>query len=146
MRPVALRLLLVVSALLVATPAAGQVTGPAGFHAARDLQRGVTLTRDDYVGAGESGPVGWVTRRVVRAGEPLRPPAIVPARVIRSGDQVKVVWSDGALEVRLTGRAMNAAAAGEPVRVRVDARRRFEGTANEDGTVRLDPLEKRSNR
>lgn len=139
-------LLFVAAGLLVATQAPGQMAGPTDFHAARDLQRGVVLKRDDYVGAGDgAGLVGWVTRRVVREGEPLRPPAIAPARVIRAGDRVQVVWSDGALELRLTGRAMNAAAAGEPVRVRADSRRRFEGTANEDGTVRLDPLKKRSN-
>ncbi len=121
----------------------------APFVAARDLERGETLALEDLVLGEKSAaeaPVGWVTRRVVREGEPLRPPAIAPARVVHAGDQVQVVWSDGALELRMTGRAMNSAATGDPVRVRVDTRRRFEGTATGDGTVLLDPQVKDGNR
>jgi len=109
--------------------------------ATRDLPRGTVLEEADFRFAGEGGldgPVGWVTRRLVREGEALRPPAIEPAKAVRSGDAVQLVWRSGALEMRLRGSAMGSAAVGERVRVRVDTRRRFEGIVLEEGVVLLD--------
>jgi flagella basal body P-ring formation protein FlgA len=109
------------SASPVATTAAVPV-------AARALDRGVALTRDD-IAADALPPVaadritGWVTQRVVRAGEPLRAPAIAPAALVVAGTPVTVeAVTDG---VRLTraGTAMTAGALGATVRVRLDARR-----------------------
>ena len=67
----------------------------------------------------------------------LRPPTIAPPLLVKSGDTVQLVWRDGSLEILLTGRAMNSAAAGEKVLVRVDLKRRFEGLAESQGVVRL---------
>jgi flagellar basal body P-ring formation protein FlgA len=109
--------------------------------AARDLPRGTVLEAGDFrfqASTELEGPVGWVTRRVVNEGEVLRPPTIAPADVVRSGDPVQLVWRSGDLELRLSGHAMGSAAVGEVVRVRVDSRRRFEGTVLEEGIVLLD--------
>ncbi|MEX2584027.1 MAG: flagellar basal body P-ring formation chaperone FlgA [Gemmatimonadota bacterium] len=109
--------------------------------AARDLPRGAVLEAGDFVFTttpAAVGPIGWMTKRVVTEGEPLRPPAIAPMDVVRSGDPVQLVWSSGGLELRVRGRAMGSAAIGETVRVRVDTRRRFEGTVLEAGVVLLD--------
>jgi flagella basal body P-ring formation protein FlgA len=81
---------------------------------------------------------GWVTKRVIAEGEPLREPAVAPPALIKSGDVVQLVWTDGAIQLRLTGRAMNAATAGGRVTVRVDTERRFEGVATAPGQVRMD--------
>ena len=119
--------------------------------AARALPRGAVLEEKDIAyrpagslpGAGGSGTrsaaaAGWVTKRVIAEGEPLREPAVAPPALIRSGDVVQLIWTDGTIQVRLTGRAMNAATAGGRVTVRVDTERRFEGVAMAPGQVRLD--------
>jgi flagellar basal body P-ring formation protein FlgA len=129
-------LVVLLALTLLATGAAAQENPPV---AARDLARGVTLEAADVLGDGEI--VGWVTRRVVREGEALRPPAIAPPEMVRSGDTVQGVWRQGGMEIRVQGRAMNSAAEGERVSVRVDARRRFEGVAVGSGVVRLDSPE-----
>jgi flagella basal body P-ring formation protein FlgA len=113
--------------------------------AARELPRGTVLEAGDFVFETESveeeGPIGWVTKRVVNEGEPLRPPTIAPVDLVRSGDPVQLVWTSGSLELRIHGEAMGSAAKGERVRVRVDTQRRFEGTVLEAGVVRLDSPE-----
>jgi flagella basal body P-ring formation protein FlgA len=116
--------------------------------AARDLPRDLTLTSSDIITATAiewgmprttmSMPAtGWVTRRVHLAGETLREPAVGPPQLIRAGEPVTIVWRDGALELRLVGTAANTAALGERVAVRIDGRRRLEGTATGPGTARL---------
>jgi flagellar basal body P-ring formation protein FlgA len=128
--------LVLLALTLLATGAAAQEEPPV---AARDLARGVALEAADVLGGSEL--VGWVTRRVVREGEVLRPPAIAPPEMVRSGDTVQGIWRHGGMEIRVQGRAMNSAAEGERVSVRVDARRRFEGVAAGSGVVRLDSPE-----
>jgi flagella basal body P-ring formation protein FlgA len=133
-------------ALSLPAPADAQAPAESVALAARDLPRGITLEASDFVmPAGSTveavGPLGWVTKRIVKQGDPLRAPAVAPAEVIRSGDTVQLVWSDGAIQMRITGKAMNSAAVGEPVNVRVDTKRRFEGTALATGEVRLDSPE-----
>lgn len=114
------------------------------LQAARDIPRGAVLEAADIDAAGDEAKaiLGWVTKRLIRVGEVLRPPAIAPAELIRSGDTVQLLWRDGDLEIRMTGRAMGSAAEGEAVLVRVDTQRRFEGIAEAPGVVRLDKLEK----
>jgi flagella basal body P-ring formation protein FlgA len=119
--------------------------------AARDLPRGAVLQPADIAyraaapqaGAPATakraeGVAGWVTRRVIAEGEPLLEPAVAPPPVIKAGDAVQAVWTDGTIELRVAGRAMNAAVAGGRVTVRVDMERRFEGVATAAGLVRLD--------
>ena len=142
-----------ISALLLCWALAGLVSPTADAQqpgeapvalAARDLPRGIVLEPGDFVfeaEGGTGGPIGWMTRRVVTEGEPLRPPTIAPVDVVRSGDTVQLVWKSGNLALRLSGRAMGSAAIGETVRVRVDSKRRFEGTVLEAGVVRLDSPE-----
>lgn len=106
--------------------------------AARDMRRGVVLTAEDIVGGeGSEEIIGWVTRRVISEGDALEEPAIAAPDVIRSGDDVQLVWSDGSLEIRMNGRAMGSAAKGEKVLVRVDTQRRYQGVAVAPGEVRL---------
>ena len=91
-------------------------------------------------GTRAAAAAGWVTKRVIAEGEPLREPAVAPPAMIKSGDVVQVIWTDGKIELRITGRAMNAATAGGRVTVRVDTERRFEGVAIGAGLVRMDSL------
>lgn len=116
--------------------------------AARDLPRGAVLQPSDIAmeaapagaraGSRAQAQPGWVTRRVIAEGERLDEPAVAPPPMVRSGDEVQLIYRDGALELRLRGRAMNAAPAGGRVTVRVDAGRRFEGIAIAAGIVRME--------
>lgn len=146
-----------VAALLLAVQvtagsAAAQASGAMSI-AARDLPRGATLTAedirvtttdgaagsgegDDRVGASEVGP-GWVTRRVIAEGEPLRAPAVGPPVFVRAGEEVVVVSRRGSIELRLRGRAMGTASEGDRVTVRIDSRRRLEGIAAAPGIVHI---------
>lgn len=140
------------AALLAGRPAAAQAADEAVVPvAARDLDRGEVLTRADvaFAPAGDrrtSGvverPVGWVTRRVVAAGEVLRAPTIARPDAVRSGDPVLLVWRDGGVELRIRGKAMGSAALGERITVHVDGRRRFEGVVESPTLVRLQAPEK----
>ena len=135
-----------VSALLLtlAAPLAAQPATTCVPVAARALGRGHVLGADDIATRGNSafcaqrqGLVGSVTRRVVSAGEVLREPAVAPPNVIESGQPVTVVYQDGGVRLRVQGVAANAAPAGGRVTVRVDVRRRLEGTAESPGVVRV---------
>lgn len=115
--------------------------------AAHDLPRGVVLEASDIVlepvgdmarGATTAVTAGWITRRVIREGEALRPPAVSPPAAVKAGQPVRVVWSRGDLEVSVRGTALRDAALGETVSVRVDTRRHLEGVAAGPGLVRID--------
>ena len=133
-------------ALLLAAPVAAQAP-----LAARDIARGETLAAADIVRA-DSAPAdgrqptadssggvaeGWVTRRAIRAGEPLRPPAVAPPPLVRAGQAVQALWRFGAVELRIRGTALSTAAEGERVAVRLETRRRVEGVAVGAGVVRV---------
>lgn len=157
--------LLVAAAVLLVAPALARAQtsrtarqASATPTAARTLPRGVVLTAED-IAAGESAPsalsaqrsslVGWTTRRVIAAGEPLRAPAVAPpadaavpntaagASAVRAGQPVVVVYRDAGVELRLGGVAAQDGAVGARVAVRLDARRRLEGTVVASGVVRL---------
>jgi flagellar basal body P-ring formation protein FlgA len=145
--------LAVATAFLLVLFAADAIAAQAGAAAAdaptavRDLPRGHTLTVDDIAGADQRQPTaggdlamaGWVTRRAIRAGEPLREPAVAPAPVIRAGEPVEAIWRQGGLELRVRGVALANAVAGQRVAVRLDTRRRLEGTAAGPGQVLVSP-------
>lgn len=114
----------------------------------RPLDRGDTLRagdlrREDRVVRGrpperDSVRPGWVARRALRAGEPLRPPAVTPPAAVESGAAVKALLSHGSVELAVPGRASGSAALGETVRVRLETGRRVLGVAVADGVVRIE--------
>ena len=140
-------------ALPAATPArVAPVVAPVRAEtllvARHDLARGVTLAAADIdtvvtdgvartsgTPAGSRVVEGWVTRRVVRAGEPLRAPAVAAPSLIARGARVTLVWETGGLRLTREGTALGDAHRGERVTVRVDATRRFTGVATSTGVV-----------
>lgn len=105
--------------------------------AARVIPRGRVLSPEDIAEApalaGDRPMVrragaGWIARRLIAAGEPLREPSVTPPVTVRPGDSVEAVKAAAGLTLTLKGTALQAAAIGDRVAVRVDARRRFEGT------------------
>ncbi len=122
-----------------AAPALAAQAPAAAPRAARPLARGQTLAAADIDAAGGDARrlVGWTTRRVIAAGEPLRAPAVAPPAAVRAGDAVALVYQADGLSLRLAGTAATDAPLGGRVAVRVDTRRRFEGVVTAPGVVRL---------
>lgn len=123
--------------------------------AARDLERGVTLVDadirfDTVVRWGppprqqESAPLGWETRRRIRAGEALKAPAVAQPLLVRPGDDVRITFARGGLEISLAGRAAGSGALGERVAVRAATGVRLEGVITGTGTVRVEAATERS--
>ncbi|HEX6038934.1 flagellar basal body P-ring formation chaperone FlgA, partial [Longimicrobium sp.] len=111
----------------------------AAATAARDLPRGIALEAEDIASTtalrwgpprARTAPVraGWVTRRVLAAGEPLEEPGVVPPALVSARDTVAVQVTRGAARVELRGEAMESGALGERVRVRLGPGWQLEGT------------------
>lgn len=152
MLPGARRPLLVLASLLAgALPAGAQAPAGAAIPvAARDLPRGATLTEADIAfrpatasdrpAAAPATPgAGWVTRRVIRAGEPLREPGVGKPVLVRSGQPVQVVWRGKGIALRIRGVAARSASLGERVPVRIDTGWRVEGAVAGEALVHIDP-------
>ena len=113
--------------------------------ARHDLARGHALTAADVDTVVVDAPAarattaraepGWITRRVVRAGEPLRAPALEPPPLVSSGAAVTLVWETNGLRLTRQGTALGDARRGDRVAVRVDATRRFTGVVTAKGVV-----------
>ena len=119
--------------------------------AARRLPRGTVLREHDITvvratpreGARDTeSPVtaGWVTRRLVRPGEPLRPPAVAPAPLVAAGSAVRVVVQGAAFQLSVDGVAAVSASLGDTIPVRLGARRRVRGVVTGPAeVVAVDP-------
>jgi len=81
---------------------------------------------------------GWVTRRVINAGEVLRSPAVEPPNVVTANQPVAIEWVDQNIRLTLRGTATRNAAIGSRVTVRMASGRRVDGTVVGIGRVRID--------
>ncbi|MBI2406703.1 MAG: flagellar basal body P-ring formation protein FlgA [Gemmatimonadetes bacterium] len=111
------------SPALPAAPAGAlSVVGP---RAARDLARDQALLRSDIAGdsAAADSLTGWVARRRLRAGEPLRYPAIGRPALVVAGADVTVVSSVDGVSITRSGTALSGGARGERIRVRLEGTR-----------------------
>ena len=93
-------------------------------RAARALARGTVLAPEHFENSPEGvapdgAPVGWITRRVIRAGEPLRPPAISRRPLIASGDSVGAHAVVGPVTVIRPATALTHGLEGDTLRVRL---------------------------
>lgn len=133
-------LLAAMLALGAATQAAAQQQFPV---AARDIPRGAVLSAADLVvqhgTSSDAAPVGpgWITRRLVRAGEALRPPAVEPPRLIERGAAVEIRGTNGAAAITVRGTALGHGALGDRVLVRVGSGWTLEGVVDGPGTLVL---------
>ncbi len=84
--------------------------------------------------------LGWVVRRALAVGEALESPLVAPPTMVEAGRPIRVLWSGGAVTVAIDGVALNAAALGQPVRVRTVSRTgMLRGTVTGPGEARMDP-------
>jgi flagella basal body P-ring formation protein FlgA len=115
--------------------------------ATRHLPRGTVLSESDLQVARVAvrGPqsdlpatiTGWVTRRSIRAGEVLRPPAIARRPLMPRGSTVTVEVRVGGLAVATTGVAMADAELDDTVSVRLGPKRTVQGRVRGPGQVVL---------
>lgn len=115
--------------------------------AARDLPRGHMLDQEDVTwservrwgsGAGPvADPVGQVTERSVRVGEPLVAPSVRPPLLVRGGEAVEALFDDGTVRMSMRGTALASARQGGRLHVRLESGRRLEAIAVDEGIVRL---------
>jgi flagella basal body P-ring formation protein FlgA len=135
-------LLLLATAVPSAKAQASVATrAPVAPLASRDLGRGHVLAasdiRADALAAPDPQVVGWITRRVIRAGEPLRAPAIAPPPLVRAGTPVTVQFVAAGVTVAREGTALMTGAFGDHVHVRLDEQRSLNGVVAGPSTVRI---------
>ena len=119
------------------------------YVARRDLAPGETVGASDFVRQqadaaqlGEAAalalPDQWRMRHALRAGQALAASQVMLAGAVRRGEQVQVLWQDGALRIERAGTALADAAPGERVAVRMAGGAEVSGRVEQDGTVRVD--------
>lgn len=94
--------------------------------------------RSPQTDSGVRARAGDLTRRAVQAGDVLAPPVVAPAPLVSAGAPVRIEWRRGDVMIELQGTAVNAAALGEAVQVRVEGRTgQLRGAAIALNTVRV---------
>ncbi len=124
---------LLAGAAVAAAAQAPVATASPAPVAARVIPRGAVLVADDIApvaGVPDTGrrvAPGWIARRRIDLGEPLRPPAVVPPMVVQAGDTVLATLRQDGVALTVRAVALGAAAVGDRLAVRLDVHRRFEG-------------------
>lgn len=112
---------------------AAQIVG----HADVDLRAGELTALPDNVLNDPTQAIGHHTRFAVAAGAPLRATMLRMPDAVRQGRDVQVVSVGTGFRVSAEGRALNNAAPGEAVRVRMPNGQIVNGIARADGSVEL---------
>lgn len=100
--------------------------------------REVELTREPRGVLTDAAQIGdSVAARPLPAGQVLRGDIVKARQVVAAGDQVKVVATGRGFRISTQGRALNAASAGQTVRIQSESGRMLSGMAQADGTVEL---------
>ncbi len=111
----------------------GQTLGPEDIRIAE-----VDITREAQgVSADGRELLGRVATRTLMPGTPLQPGLARARTVLQQGDLVKLVYLGRGFTVEGEGRAVAAAADGEPVRVQVESGRVIAGTARDGRRVEI---------
>ena len=83
--------------------------------------------------------VGARANRRIPAGQPVLAEGLSRPPAINAGQRVRIVVRGTGFSVNQEGSALNAAAAGEAVRVKIRSGRILHGTAQDDGSVLVQP-------
>lgn len=105
--------------------------------AARELPRGAVLAAEDIAGDTTPQVTGWVTRRVVKKGEPLREPAVTPAPIVTHGAAVTIRATVEGVTVSRPAIALADGSLGAAVRVRLSSQRTVNAVVTGPATVRV---------
>lgn len=112
---------------------AGQIIGPNDL----DLRHGDLTALPDNTLTDTTLANGHTTRFAVAAGQPLRGDMLRIPHAVRQGQTVQVLTSGPGFRIESEGRAMNNAAPGESVRVRLNSGQTVTGSARSDGVVEV---------
>ena len=116
---------------------------------ARPLPRNTLITKSDIVMTDQpvqasmqgviTDPdqiIGMELTRALNAGSPIKPNQLRAPKIITRGQQVILISGTNGLQVRMQGKALKDAVAGERVKVtNLSSGQQIEGIANTDGTV-----------
>lgn len=135
------------TAATIAGALAGAITAPLsaqdGPRAARTLERGAIISAADITGDSVSPAaaalLGAVTRRVVREGELLRPPAVGRPPVVQAGALVRARVRTARIALVRDATVLADGAAGDTVPVRLDRATRVPAIVRDSATVELIP-------
>ena len=116
------------------TLSAGQTVGPDDIG----TRRGDLAALPDDVLTDASQASGRTVRHALAAGNPLQIRMLRVPNAVRQGSRVTVFSRGQGFQVLNAGRALNSAAPGEPVKVRLPNNQVISGTARLDGTVEID--------
>jgi len=122
--------------LVAARPlSARQIIGPADLERRRS---DIAALPDDVL-LDASQATGRLVRQALARGAPLQARLLRAPEAVRQGGKVTVFSRGEAFRVSNTGRALNSAAPGETVRVRLPNNQVVTGTALHDGTIEINP-------
>ncbi|MDR2689697.1 MAG: flagellar basal body P-ring formation protein FlgA [Azoarcus sp.] len=110
---------------------AGQIIGPDDLV----IRRGDIAALADDILADASQAIGRHARHALAQGSPLQARMLRMPAAIQQGREVTVLSQGDGFQVSNTGRALNHAAPGETVRVRMPNNQIITGTAQANGTV-----------
>jgi flagella basal body P-ring formation protein FlgA len=112
---------------------AGQIVGPGDLG----LRRGDLAALPGDVLTDPSQASGRHARHALAQGSPLQTRMLRTPAAVRQGSEVSIFSHGAGFQVSNSGRALNSAAPGEAVRVRLPDNRVVTGTARTDGTVEV---------
>jgi len=112
---------------------AGQIIGPNDV----ELRQGDLTALPDNTLTDTTLANGHTTRFAIAAGQPLRGDMLRIPHAVRQGQTVQVITSGTGFRIESEGRALNNAAPGESVRVRLSNGQTVTGSARSDGVVEL---------
>ena len=81
--------------------------------------------------------IGWVARRLIRAGEALSEPSVAPPRIVRAGAEITVRAESGGVVVTRSGTALMSGSLGDRVSVRLDPEHIVTGIVAAPATVKI---------
>lgn len=116
---------------------AGVATGPV---AARELPRGAVIALADIradSAVHAERLLGWEVRRLMRAGEPVREPAVAPPTLVNAGATVAIEAIVAGVRVTRTAIALGRGTRGDRITVRLDVHRTLPAVVTGPGLVRL---------
>lgn len=103
------------------------------------MQQGDLATLPGSVILDPSVAIGRALNSAVSAGQTLRQEQLRAAMAISQNQKVKIIFRQDGIEISNEGIAINAAAEGQPVRVRLDKGKIITGTAQQGGIVDVGP-------
>jgi len=104
------------------------------------IKRNITSLRGQYIND-ITALEGTLAKRMISKGQIVSPAHLIKSKLIKRGESVTIIAETSGITVRMKGKALNDAAAGEQVRVKnTNSKRIIEGIAIKRGQVKVNML------